>query len=342
MTDQTVMANYTDAIANLPEKAFLGSLLYFSISAADVHLGSARAALTAAGLSTAGLRKNLRPVDAFRKAAKRFEKKFKVDNGIRSELLVRSVGDDDKQVYLQLILERAQVQAGKKRRIFYEKVGEITFTRGVKKNGEYEGHGVESRRTTDHLGNALTVEEDQWLTEQLVTFQDHYAHLLHYMDSHAVRTFVREYIYNLSGVCVKESGGLYFIKQDHVDEVRRLSDWVRAIGSEFHAVQLLNLVEHRDEILDAFEDEAVAEVERLMVQVSKILGNPARKIEEKTYDAYVERATELASKLTEYNTMLGTKAERAQASISLYGQQVLSLQARVREPSGHTVTVVSA
>lgn len=333
MTQTTVMAGYVDAINDLPPEAFLGSLLFFSISAADVNLEQARDALTNANLNTSQLRKNLRPVDAFRKAAKRFEKKFKTVNGVRSELMVRSVGEDGAQAYRQLILERAVVQAGKKRRVFYEKVGEITFTRGVKKNGEYEGHGVECRRTTDHLGNQLTLEEDQWLTEQLATFQDHYDHLLHYMDSHAVRTFVREYIYSLSGVCVKESGGLYFIKQDHADEVRRLAEWVRDIGSEFHALPLLNLVEQRDMILDAFEDETVSEVERLMTEVSKILANPDRKITEKTYDMYVDRATELASKLSEYNTMLDAKADRAQASISVFGQQVLTLHPRIKEPA---------
>lgn len=325
------MAPYTDAIANLPQEAFLGSLLYFSISQADVNLENARRDLTAVGLSTDTLRKNLRPVDAFRKASKRFEKKFKEQGGIRSELMVRPVGEDGEQSYRQLVLERAVVQAGKKRRVFYEKVGEITFTRGIKKDGEYLDHGVECRRTTAHLGDALTDEEDQWLTEQLATFQDHYDHLLHYMDSHAVRTFVREYIYALSGTCVKESGGLYFIKQDHAGEVEKLANWVRSIGSEFHSLPLLNLSEQREMILEAFEDETIQEVERLMEEVRKILADQDRKIEEKTFDAYADRAAVMAAKVQEYNNMLGTRAERAAYEINIFGQQVLNLAPRIRE-----------
>lgn len=340
-TNTAAMANYTDAIQNLPKEAFLGSLLYFSISQADVNLKNARRDLTSANLSTEGLRKNLRPFDAFRKATKRFERKFRVVNGIRSEIMVRPVGEDGEQSYRHLVLERAVTQAGKKRRIFYEKIAEITFTRGKKVDGEYVNHGVECRRTTDHIGQALTPDEDQWLTEQLATFKDNYDHLLRYMDSHAVRTFVREYIYRLSGVCVKESGGLYFVKQDNVDETKRLADWVHSIGSEFHRIDLLNLVEQRDMIMDAFEEETIQEVERLMGEIAKILQDPDRQIEEKTFDNYADRAAELAAKVQEYNGILGAKAERAAAEIAIYGKQVLSLTSRIRESKTTQARVVT-
>ena len=328
---QAPLNNYTQAIADLPDEAFLGALLYFSISMADVNLQNAHRDLAAAGLSTDGLRKNLRPVDAFRKATKQFEKKFKPINDVRSELMVRPVGEDGEQAYRHLILERASYQAGKKRRVFYEKVGEITFTRGVKKNGEYSGHGVEVRRTTDNLSQPLTPEEDQWLTERLLTFEDKYNHLLNYMDSHAVRTFVREYIYSLDGTCVKESGGLYFVGQKHVDEINKLAEWVKSVHSEFHTLPLLNLMEQRDMIMNAFEEETIREVERLMGEVSKILADPNRQIEEKTFDAYALQGADLGKKIQEYNTLLGSKAERAAAEVQMYSTQVLSLAGRIRE-----------
>lgn len=342
VSNTSVMNNYTDAIANLPQEAFLGALLYFSISGADVNLENARRDLSASGLQTDTLRKNLRPVDAFAKASNEFKKRFpETPNGIRSELMVRPVGEDGAQSYRHLVLERTVVQAGKKRRIFYDKVGELTFTRGVKKDGEYHGHGVEVRRMTNHIASPLTLEEDQWLSEKLLTFEDRYNHLLNYMDSHAVRTFVREYIYNLSGICVKGSGGLYFTAQTHADEIAKLGDWVRSVGSEFHSLPLLNLVDQRDMILEAFEEEALEEVERLMGEVEKILKDPDRKIAEKTFDQYALRAAEIAAKIGEYNTMLGARAERAQAEVSLYSQQILSLVPRIRESRTTNAKVVT-
>lgn len=330
-TSNTVMSGYTDAIRSLPPEAFLGQLLYFTITQADVNLTGARDELTKLGLSTSTLRKNLRPVDAFNKAAREFAHKFKPEDGVRAEIMVRPVGADGEQVHRHIILERTVVQAGKRRRIAYDKIGELVFTRGFKKAGEYGGYSVHARQTTDAIGTALSRDEEGWLTSRLETFQSRFDHLLHYMDSHAVRTFVREYVYNLSGTCVRESGGLYFVKQDKAAEVAKLASWVRSIGSEFHALPLLNLTDQREMILQAFEDETVAEVERLMTEVSKILIDQDRTIEAKTFDAYGVRAAELVAKVNEYNTMLGARADRASVEIDLYTQQVMQLAGRIRE-----------
>jgi hypothetical protein len=275
----------------------------------------------------------LRPVDAFRKSSRRFGKKFRLEKGVRSEIMVRPVGEDGEQAYRHLVLERVVTEKGRKRRVFYEKVGELTFTRGRKVEGEYVGDGVESRRTTAHLSDDLTAAEDQWLTEQLATFEDNYDHLCRYMDSHAVRTFVREYIYNLSGVCVKESGGLYFIKQEHAEEVQKLAAWVRSVGSEFHTLPLLNLVDQREMILEALETDTIAEVGRLGNEITKILNDPDRKIEEKTYEAYAMQAAELAAKVKDYDNMLGSKAQRATIELEMFGQQIMTLGTRIRQSS---------
>lgn len=324
----STMGNYTQAIENLPPEAFLGSLLWFSISQADVNVEKAKADLTAAGLT---FNKDMRPVDAFRKASREFARKFKKsDDDTRSEFLVRSVGEDGSQAHRFIILERARFQAGKKRQVFYEKVAEITFNRGTKKKGEYLGHSVEQRRTTMNLGTPLKEEEEEWLKEHLDNFEERYTHLLTHMDSHSVRTFVREFIYSLSGTCVKESGGLYFVKQEHADVIAKLQAWVKSVGSEFHTLPLLNLADQRDMIMEAFEDETVKEVERLMGELQVILSDASRTIEEKTFDAYGMKAAELRKKIDEYNAMLGSRADRADIEVQLFAQQVMALAARIR------------
>lgn len=331
-----VMANYTDAIASLPQEAFLGSLLFFSISQADVNLEQAREDLTAAGLKTDTLRANLRPHHAFQKASREFAKKFQPEDGARAELMVRPVGDDADQAYVHLVLERIQATGGQKRRIFYEKVGELIFTKGKRQKGkkgekdENVGHGVEVRRV-GNLPTPLTETEDAWLTDHLEEFEGRYRHLLHHLDTHAVRTFVREYIYNLSGTCVKESGGLYFIKQKHADEISRLAEWVRSVGSEFKTVPLLNLTEQRAMIMEAFEDEIVREVNRLGAEVAKILSS-GRQIEERTFDNYAIKVAELREKVGEYNEVLGARADRALIEITTYAKQCQALIERIKMP----------
>lgn len=336
-TDSSSMTNYTDAIANLPEGAFLGSLLWFSISQADVELEMARDALTKAGLKTDTLRKILRPVDAFKKASRDTGRKFKPDAGIRSELLVRPGGDDSgDQAHRHLIMERATSEHGRKRRIAFDQVGSLTLNRGEKVKGEYRDYSVETRRVTQNISHPLTDEEEAWLTDRLADFDKRFDHLIHFMDSHAVRTFVRDYIDKLSGTCVKESGGLYFVKQEHVAELAGLGKWIQSIGSEFHSLPLLNLADQRQMILEAFEDETIKEVERLMSDLKKILEDPERQIEERTFDAYGLRAAELKERVKEYNEMLGSRASRASTQIQIYSKQVMNLSSRVKAPKTTT------
>lgn len=327
---------YTDVVTNLPDEAFLGSLLWFSISRADVLLDDARTTLAAAGLNTTTLRKNLRPVDAYKKAAREIAHKFPVRDGVKAEFLNRSVGEDGDQSFQHIILERTEMKAGKKRRLVYEKVGEVVFTRGTKKNGEYSGFSVEVRRNS-HV--TLTPEEQAHLDATLdqATFQARFDHLLTHLDSHAVRSFVREYITDeLMGTLVKEAGGLYFVSQDHADEIRKLWDWVSAIGSQFHVLPILDLKEQRQMLIEAFENETVKEVETLIGEVNKILSDPDRTVETKTFDAYGEKAAILSKKVLEYNAMLGARAERAEIEIQGFTQQVMTLAGRIREPKAKT------
>lgn len=324
----TVLRPYIDAIADLPQEAFLGSMVFFTISEADVELEKAREEILALKLSLDGLRKGMAPHHAFAKAARDCAHRFTADSDVRSEVLVRPFGSDADTVRKALMLERFEYneEAGKKRRISYDKVAELILHRGEKTKGVYVGHSVETMATE---GISLTGQEDEWLAQTLAGFSFSFHHHLTHLDSHAVRTFVREYIGRLGGVCIKESGGVYFTRQAHADEVGRLASWVQGIGSQFHTVTLLNLVGERAMILQALEDESVKEVERLMAEVAAILKDPHRSIEEKTFNNYGIRAAELRKKLETYASMLDARAERAGLEISIFARQLMQLVGRI-------------
>lgn len=323
--------SYLEAIDNLPADAFLGTLLWFSISAADVDLEAARAELQALGLSDAGLRKSLHPVDAFAKAAREIAHKFRPDGDTRAELMVRPVGSDANQAHRHLILERADYRTGQRRRVYYEKVGELIFTKGTTKRGQFYGFGVQIRDTTGPTSE-LHDDEREWLDMALATFEDRFQHLLTHMDSHAVRSFVREQLRVFDGVCVKESGGVYFVRQSHADKVAKLGEWIKGIGSQYHGLPLLNLADQREMIMTAFEDETVAEAQRLMAEIADIIKTD-RQIEERTFDAYGTQAAELSRRIAQYNDMLGMRAETASLTVQIYTQQLVKLSGQVR-PAG--------
>jgi hypothetical protein len=75
-----------------------------------------------------------------------------------------------------------------------------------------------------------------------------------------------------------------------------------------------------------------------MGEIGKILAAKDRTIEPKTFDAYGVRASELAAKVGEYNSMLGARADRASIEIQVFTNQILDLASRVRENTTGKVT----
>ena len=330
MTPKLITTNYAEAIANLPQEAFLGSLLWFTISNADVNLEQARTDLAAAGLDVSLLRDGFRPVDAFRKASIEFGCKFQAVNSQRAEFLVRQVGNDSGQSHRHVVLERAEYGTGKKRRVAYDTVAELVFTRGAKKNGVYTGFSLQAKRVG--LDVDLHPEEEAWLADRLNGLQDRFDHLYTHLDSHAVRTFVRDYIYSLQGLLAKESGGLYFVQQSNSQDLAGLGDWVRSIGSAFHSLPLLNMADQRQMILQALEDETVKEVERLMEEIATILREPNRTITDGTYDGFSQKAMDMQARLANYTQVLGQRSDRAALDVDMFSKQLFALAGRIKQP----------
>lgn len=329
-TAPIITKGYEEAIADLPEEAILGSLLWFTISNADVNLEEARNDLIARGLDDSLLRQGNRPIDAFRKATNEFAHKFAPENQQRAEFLVRQVGQDSDQSHRHIVLERAEYGTGKKRRVAYDTVAEIVFTRGTKTKGKYSGYSIQAKRTG--LLVSLSDEEQAWLDAHLEHLEDRFDHLLTHMDSHAVRSFVRDYVASMQGILAKESGGLYFVMQARAGQVDQLGEWVRSIGSSFHALPLLNMADQRAMILQALEDETVKEVERLMGDMTTILKDPNRTITDSTYDQFAQAAVDMQIRLGEYTTMLGDRSDRASQDVSIFAQQLVSLAGRIKQP----------
>jgi hypothetical protein len=332
----TTLQAYENKVAqSIPGDAILGSLIWFSISNADVSLDEAREALTTLGLSTGTLRRRLRAIDAFKKASNSLARSnlFHSD-GIESNFLVRQVGQDADASHRHVILERVSTQTGKRRKLSYDKVAELVYTRGA-----YDTDGVTTVgdslevNATMPAGLELSKEEQAWLDANLPVVHERVEHWKTHLDSHAVRSFVREYIYLLAGTCVRESGGVYFISQKHAETISKLTQWVRSIGSDLHSLPLLDLVDQREMLLRAFEEETMSEVDRLSGEMSKILGSD-KSITQATFDSYIAQAVNLMAKSDEYAGMLNARLDDTNIRLEMFKRQTLTLSGRVKQPKG--------
>jgi hypothetical protein len=323
------LENYSAAAAAVPDEALLGSLVLFSIGGADVNLEEARQELTNLGLDTGPLRKRLRPIDAFKKATKELEKTFDVEDHVQLKFEVVQVGQDGETSHRHLIARRISTKPGQKRRVVYDASAEMVYHRGSGwVNGAVEDDRVEVVRR-DPVGLDLNAEQEAWLAAGLSALAQRIEHWKTHLDSHAVRTYVRDYVTGLHAIQVAPNGGLYFIRQTHKEELGNLAEWVRSHGFEFRRIPLLDLVDQREMLADAFENEALAEVQRLSGEVDKILSDSGRKVRESTYDDYMTAYGELVIKAQDTAEMLNIRSEIATKQIATLKERVMKLTERI-------------
>ena len=327
--------DYNDFVATLPADALLGSLVWFTISAASVPLSGVKADLAARNLSDTHMRTVIRPVDAFKKASKAAETNLgKQEDGLSSSILVRQVGQTEDMSHRHVMLERAHYKAGKRRRLVYEPVGEIVLHRGTKdrKNNTYSGYGIAVKRI-DRPDIDFTPEEEAHIEDALgagAKVKTAFDHHMHYLDSHAVRSYVRDYVVrSLSGILVKESGGVYFVPQGHVDELIRLKEWVASVGSCMDLTPLVGYDETADMLATAVVDDIERDVMELGKEVALILSNPDRSLRTKTYDQFLSRGQEVTNRTREYRDLLNNSLTGLDTVLTMMQDHLIDLSDRV-------------
>lgn len=335
----TQVRTYSDKAAKLPDGYFLGQIVSFTITEADIRLDEIRERIEEFGLRDGTLKKKLRPIDAFKKAATDVATKFPRAVDAQHSFLVRAVGQDDVESHRHIVLERAVFKTGEKRRVEHHTVMKLIYDRGEEgRDGTRVNTAIEVEPVLNH-GLVMTGEEKAWLDRMVGAngkkMRQRFDHYCTHLDSHAVRTFVREYLLNnLGAINVKSNGGgLYFVPQRHVAELRNLSSLVKEIGSAMHLIPLLDIIEQRDMLAEAFIADTNEEIRQLSVEMGKILQDKERTILEATYDAYTAKAASLIEKAKEYQSLLDTSLDKANFEVDVFQKKTLKLAQRVRRPA---------
>lgn len=332
------VAAYEEAAANLPDGFFLGQIVSFTISEADVNLDEMRQAIQDQGLRDDTLKKRLRPIDAFKKATNEIATKFTKHHDHQNSLLVRQVGADALESHRHVVFERAVYSANQRRRVEHETIMRMHYDRGIRQaDGSIKDDGI---YVEEQLvpGLNLSTEERAWLDQTVgpegANLKVRFEHYCTHLDSHGLRSFVREYLSLLDAVNIKGSGGggLYFVPQKHAEELRQLTALVKQFGSQMHLIPLLDIVDQREMLADAFVSDTLDELRALSVEMGKILENPTRTITEETYDAYVSKAAGLMTKASEYESLLDRTLDTANLELQIFRTKTLTLSTRVRQP----------
>lgn len=336
-TKAAAVNSYSDAASKLGDEFFLGQIVSFTITEADVNLEDLRKQITDLNLHDETLKKRLRPIDAFKKACNDVATKFTKTADAQHSYMVRPVGQDAQESHRHIVFERAIFKTGQKRRVVHDTVMKLIYNRGYRdKDGKVTNDSIYVEPIYVP-GLGLTSEEQGWLDTQVgeegVHLKERYEHYSTHLDSHGVRTFVREYLYMLGAINVKGSGGgLYFVQQKHAEELRDLATLIKGIGSQMHLIPLLDIVDQRDMLAEAFIADTMDEVRAISAEMGKILQDQSRTITESTYDAYAGKATGLIEKAREYHQLLDRNLDTANFELDIFQKKTLKLINRIRRP----------
>lgn len=331
------VAAYESAASTLPDEYFLGQIVAFTITDADVNFEQMRADLTARNLRDVCLRTRIRHIDAFKKASNDITVKFTRHDDHQHSLQVRQVGQDAQESHRHIVFERASYRVGQRRRIDHRTIWRLMYDRGIR---QADGTITDDSIYTEQQIVAdlhLAAEEQQWLRDMIgpdgEKLRERFVHYCTHLDSHGVRTFVRQYLYLLGAINVKgNSGGLYFVPQKHAAELRDLTSFVKSLGSQMHLIPLLDIVDQREMLAEAFVVDTMDELRALSIEMGKILEHKSRTITEDTYESYVSKAAALMTKASEYETLLDRNLDTATTELGLFRVKTLSLASRVRKP----------
>lgn len=331
---------YRETASHISSEHLLGRLVVFTISDKDVNLEQARDSLTTHGLQLNTIRERLRNVDAFKKAAKEVETKFRFDSGVQHALLVRNVGRDDTATARRhIVMERAVSEKGKRRHLVYGEIAELVYDRGLRqKDGTVKDDQITviMRNFEKITGYSYSPEEQAWLDSHLgeegAKLVEKFEYYKDHMDHNAVRGVVRDYIIkNMRGISVKENGGgIYFVQEKHAGELENLAKFVRDMGSYMHTIPLINIMDQRNMLVDAYNSDLSDRVFSLNNFIKNITEDGNRKISQKTYDDIQEQVAELMAQAQEYSDLLGDKLDSANLSLRGCQSAALSLLTRVR------------
>lgn len=333
----TSVIDYSAAAAALPDEYFLGQVVTFTVHDRDIDRDALEAMINQRNLRTDRLKRRIRPIDAFKKAANDVATHFPRAAEAQHAFLVRPVGQDRQESHRHVVFERAMFRAGQKRRVEHDEVLRLIYNRGHR---DEEGNHVGDDVWVEPIwvpGLNLGASEQAWLDsmvgdsgKELIA---RYRHNCTHLDGHAIRSYVREYVLDLGAISLKSGyGGLYFIRQAHVGELRDLTQLVKDVGSEMHLIPLLDIVDQRDMLAEAFIADTMEEIRQASAAISKILDNQSRTITEATYDEFAGKAAALLQKAADYHGLLDRNLDQATDEITLFKRRTLKLSGRIRLP----------
>lgn len=225
-------------------------------------------------------------------------------------MAIREVFKNDEVVTRRIIRE---IRDSKSKVLRHEEIGELKLWREQR-----PGHGKLRRGTeqpprptvfVDKLIGGEHGEERPHVDSVIKQFQSEYDRLYRYIDGDKMRAVVREYLKYLNSVMMKS--GVYFVHKSREEELFRLQTFVRTMGGgcNLELIPIPELARLRESVIEAFQDEAVKELDEVVSAISKVRGSRTT-ITSTAFAKLTEQYQTTMRKSTEYTRVLRITQDR--------------------------------
>lgn len=303
--------DYLTGAGDLPEEAFVGSLLWFTVTKrARVTPSDVEQRFIAHNLDSRYIPSLIAPANAFRKATgpEAREHGYRLHDGHDAKALLRQLPSDRETMTRVVVRERIDATG---KMLDHLEVGRIVFYKAAR--GATAGsERVRFTLHDDRLQDGERADLEQYLNKVNADYETY----KNYLYDQPLRQMVREYVEGLNAVSVRPSGGLYFIHRSRWEEVRRLQALVQGLHDDCTMVlaPLPDLPEMREMLVEAFQDEIVDDVTRLVEEIEADR-KAGKTVKAETIAKYSETVRTIASRAEEHSRVLEVSQDRTAGAL---------------------------
>lgn len=199
-----------------------------------------------------------------------------------------------------------------KKHLHAREVGTLTFYKQAR--GKPGSERVRFSLHDDRLQPGERAQLEPWLNGINADYEWYKT----YLYDQPIRQMVMRYIEDrLNGIKVLTSGGCYFVHRTRWDELSRLADAVATMSSNHFNVKLCPLVdlpEMRDMVIEAFQDEIVDDVTKLVEKIEKFRQD-GRKVTAEVISEFSGDVRGIASRAEEHTRILDVSQDRTAGAL---------------------------
>ena len=315
--------DYVDALEmKYPPEMFLGHLLWFTVTEDTQvqHHEFVKAIISGLDdMVDVKLPPAPRTVDIFKRActnAQRRNQRAIGDDHTSTNYNVKHVTTTKSELIRILQRERIDSEGQK---LEAQSLVKVRFLRGTDK---IEFSAIEA----DWDDDAVAVE----VTQDIETYFHGHAGVL---TAYAIRKYIRDLLFRqVYGISVRSSGGVYFVLNKYADVIHTLAGIISTLpgNSDFHVMPLVDDTQQRGMLKAAFEDDSIGEVDKMLGEISEILGKDDGRISTSDYAEYKGSFDVIKGRVLEYSELLDESLEATASRLEIANDILFELLGRVK------------